>query len=461
MLLRRISLFGVVMAGLALAVTTPSACGDATAPTTAAANASDGRPRTYDSGGSSLDAGSAAFASPSGTMPGFTEGWQRVAWAPECSLYEPIDDAGRALVSAPKWQGCESGRIGCERLSLDFSSSASAAIPIFSMGSSADGSSVVFMVRIYNGYQREFLLWDIDHERLVAVWRHDGPLNCVEVPTGSLLSDSFALAEAVFEDPSTVREYRLINGTMESVMAKATADWTFRPSDVGVSSAAFPHQLDSNGRLQAIEFPMLDAVLVRDSAAKTTKLLGGPTDAVHSISLWGPRVFENKITEVDTWTALQGEAALIKVSNVSAHDFVTDGTTMAWLQAGNPDSDGFFATATVEVSPFAEVQGDVHPQPLGPSACRFYDCASGLSNGYMITQAVASISDTSEGVLLTNLADGTLTKVDPIQNAKVHERLGTPGFVRQGEAWISLGEQPSLGMTIMRQSLKATVDGGE
>jgi hypothetical protein len=408
-------------------------------------------------------ASAGAPASDAGTTPpgqvaaAFTDGWAEVPWATGCNLYQPDSPTDWAAVSPLHWKACSSGRPGCQEINLDWADAQFADVETMSVNTTAAGTTVA-LTRMYGPYQREYLVWDVSSSAPVAAWRHNGPWNCVEVQEGDLSSGAYSLSEAVFSDTNNVSEYRTIVGQPAALLSKLRPDVVSTPAAIGVSTLDFASREEASNNLDVTEFAATNHLMIRDTSGGSNTLLGandGGGVIQSPAYVVGSTVFYNRVSEIDVWTALGRERPLVQKPNVDAHDFSTDGTTMAWIESTTAVSaSGFYANGTLFVSPYATAGGDVHATSLGDPGCRFYACGSRVSGGYFVTQSWNDPSALTHDLVVVRTSDGGNWRLNAINTTAILEQFGLPGFVSNGELWQSLSVNRTTS-TVMRIQIAA------
>lgn len=366
----------------------------------------------------------------SGGLSDFTTGWERVAWAPNCPLFQPKD---LSVVPVPNWVACSSGRSGCTEMARDWSTRPDATAPVVYERSSSPTSTEILLYREYSTYQYEYVVWDTSHG-VEAAWRSNGDgTQCIEV-LGDIAAGTVSLTEAEYLGSKSVQTYAQVYGSAAETMAKASPDYTFTPADIGFSSSLQMSVASASPSVATLFFGQLDLMGIRDRVANSVDPLdagaGTRVEVNPYYSVVGDDVFFSSTGGIYAWSRGQGLQLLVpSTGSAYEHDVASDGTTLIWIESTNPTSSGF-ANASLFASPAATTAAGLSPHKIIDINCTARLCESTIGGGYA-TVGLNPLSGTTHQFLLVRLSDNAYWTL-----ANGSTDLWGVGKVVNSELWI-------------------------
>jgi len=392
-------------------------------------------------------------------IPGWTDGWSQVAWAPTCPIFEPRTPEALARVPPLRWIPCVSGRTGCQQLVTDWASRKYGYVYEVTGSHAASGAARLVFSRDYAAWYRELVVWDEDRG-IVAAWRQQGP-QCLLIPadiTGTQLVVTLAERSA----PDRVIGYRQLVGDPSTLIGRehATYAWQEAPT-ISLMSVSL-----ASADVVTMYFGEPNVMNIRIRATGMIEPLwadGKPAVVYPWHHVAGRSVFFSSGDVIRAFSLDDGLGLrdLIRKTGVAAHDVATDGTTLAWIEsAGTNPTTGFFASADLYASPIA-----VRPEALAPRRLTSLQCANDVcgvrvSDGHVVVFDFVPRTEVGERDVIVRLSDGARWDVAPVPPRDGYfEAWMVQGFVLNGELW-----QPWRGVTtngqtgIQRIALRALSD---
>lgn len=353
----------------------------------------------------------------------FLEGWKPIAWA-NCDVYEPATQAAWDSVSKPVWGPCVvPPTFGtCSELQINWS--ASPQLGYINVRVQQIGSKLRVSANraVGTAAATEWLVAEDD--AVVAAWRSETLSKCFAYlpERGDSLSQ---LVATVRDPPLGFSPYVTVIGNPTSLNGRASPDDQFVAQDLGVNEGILVGRMWGSGPLGLYEFTQGARIGIRNHTKHSVGLTN--TKAIDTFVVQDDAAFftgvESDHLTVRVWTEADGSQLLVdRGSNVDAHDFATDGTTMTWIESTGL-SNGTYAQSTLYRAPYTRKSNLVVPTKVLDGVCPFPTCMSRMSEGYLMTFFGGTLA-VDPDYLLLRLSDNAKWKLPFVKN-----RRWDPGWV--------------------------------